>query len=282
MKKKERDLPLYRAILWIILSTVFFSGLPALGFYLWEIKQEQRRSNPKYLLKTLIQNRPYEDALDLDTLQQILGLNLEKNINLIDLDLEELEAKLLTFPLIERAKVRKVFPSKLLVSYKLRYPVAFLADFEGAALDREGKMIPLDPYYTPKNLPSVFLGLKEEAYQWGEAIPVDDLELIWELLSQFESAAMEPLALKSFNLSGAHEEQGGKREIIIEAEDKERATCWFLRLGVEHYPQGLTRFLALRHHLLTQTEAVELAAVQTVDLRLPQLAFLKPGIGLEL
>lgn len=270
----KKELPLYRAILWIMLSTVLFSGVPALLFFLWEKKQEERRLNPKYHLKSLVQVQPYEDSLDTLTLQKILGLSTERPITTIDLDLGGLEKRLLEFPLVERAKLKVISPSKLFIKYKLRTPIAFLADIQGAAVDKEGKILPLDPFYTPKRLPSVYVGLQKGQGCWGGALAPEDLELIWEVFTLFASEGMEELEMKSLNISGVHETSGGKRELVVIAEDLKKRIEWVLRLCPEAYTQGLSRFLTLRDRLLDQ----ELANEQVVDLRLDRLAFLKPGV----
>ena len=108
------------------------------------------------------------------------------------ISLKKMEELLLTCPLIRSGQIRLPSPSVIHVSYTMRTPIARIADIDNGAIDSEGVCFPLRPFFTPKNLPSLYLGLTpREIDNWGQRIQGERIELSFFSLISFLNSTIE-------------------------------------------------------------------------------------------
>jgi hypothetical protein len=166
----KKILPLKEALAWIVGSMLFVSGIShfCLKTYL------HIRGNPtKYahtLVRSIVQTGPQKEALKTEYLAEILGICADYPRCLSSYNLEQLRQKLLSSPLISQASVSAIKPNILYIDYTSRQPLAFLADFDNVAIDKQGYPFPFAPFFSPKILPLIYLGLAPFA------TPHEDLE----------------------------------------------------------------------------------------------------------
>lgn len=198
-------------------------------------------------------------------------------MNLYCFNLKEAERTLAKSPVIKEVKLDLWPPGTLHVEYSLRSPIAYLYDYQNAAIDEEGVIFPIAPFFTPKNLPEIYLG-KENISSWGTQLQGKSIELAMELLHFFSMPEQQKtLNVSRIDLSFAFSENSGQRQIILVLRDRsdnnrklggERT----LRLNASNYVREINNYLLLRECLLKKEQEM------IIDFRLPQLAFIKPQL----
>jgi hypothetical protein len=161
---------------------------------------------------------------------------------------------------IKDAKVKLIEPDTIYVDYTVRQPLAWLYDFENIALDEEGVPFPVSPFFTPKKLPEVYLGIRN--FYWNRPLKERSAQLaltILQLLSRLS------LNVKRLDVSKAYLPSLGRREVVLILD--EQGFTKTLRLTPKNFAQELGNYLELRGKLP--------AAAQIIDLRIPQLAFIE-------
>lgn len=291
MKKK---FTLSRALIWIFFSAIFVNAgffLCIKGYRYWKCTCTVDYKVP---IKAIIQTGPQKEALKTAYLSELLGLSVDHPILSADFDLKEAQASLLTSPVIKEAEVKFKEPSILYIDYTIRQPICFLHDFENVALDTEAVPFPITPFFSPKKLPEIYLGLKENLI-WKQPLTGEKIELAFELLKILEGPIVCDLFnVKRIDVSHAFEKSLGQREIVLLTGDellvtqKERDVRFvfprILRLSTKNYSQELSNYLKLREQLLEKEqmqldfpEGEEKRVVypqKVLDFRIPQLAFI--------
>jgi hypothetical protein len=281
-----------QALFCLIGSTALTLILSLTGYYFWSQYRKERLHAEKYKITTIIQTGSEKEALKSVYLAEILGLSMDQPTQLYALDLAEAQKKLLASPLISSAKLKKMSPNTLYIDYEIRKPVAWLADFKNTAIDAEGFSFPVDPFFSPKNLPEIYLGLSQFS-SWHIEGP--RLELALEILKFLETAPWkEGLRIKRIDVSNAFAASLGLREVVLLTEEElvlrqenQEAICVFpkiLRLAPKDYVQQLGNFFSLRRAMmedyqrqLASTKLEGRFAPRIIDLRIPQLAFVEKG-----
>lgn len=303
----SRDkLPLGRALLWIFLSVMIVSGSAAFGWFYYQYLLSQRSTNDDYLITTIVQTGPVKEALQTVYLAELLNLSADQPTNLFQLDVKQAEKQLLASPVIKTAKVRRVPPHTLYIDYTVRQPIAMLYDYMNAAIDEEGYVFPIHPFFSPKRLPEVYLGASPNgggskagssvAGQWNVPIRGAEMQLALSLFTMLH----DPMYRDSFRLlridvANAYADSYGKREIVLIIEDQmnksangQMITLLFpriLRLSPERYREELKNYLKLRDILADKAlkknqdnepgQSIVKKPGLIIDLRVPKLAFLK-------
>jgi hypothetical protein len=176
----------------------------------------------------------------------------------------------------------------LFIDYTAREPLAWLFDYENTAIDEEGYLFPVSPFFTPKNLPEIYLGCAPFS-NWHIAPSDKKLHLAFKLLTLLSAPAYKDLfKVRRIDVSHAFASSYGSREIVLILEDElyknEQVLSLprLLRLSTKNYTQDLGNYLKLREKLLEKEEAemqkgpLHAHLGETiVDLRLPELAFIK-------
>ncbi|MDF2548970.1 MAG: ftsQ [Chlamydiales bacterium] len=274
-------MPLGQSLLFIFLSTLLISGSAHLAWSYYLYLQKERSQDSKYAVQYIVQDCRRGEALNTLYLAELLQLSQDEPTNLYALKAESAVRKLLKSPLIKQAKVRKIYPNALYIEYAARSPIAFLGDLENTALDEEGFIFPLIPFFSPKRLPQIFLGLKTVP-------PLDNsisvrgpaLNLAYDLLHELSLIGIAPFKIKVIDVSKAFADELAAQEVVIcfdEALENRETAQHFMRLSPNSYLQQLAHFKALREKLLQGKTAQGIAPGQPllIDLRFKQTAFLK-------
>ncbi len=304
-------MPVSRALAWILVSTILISGSCTVAWVSYSHVRMIRTINPTYNIVSIVQTGPEREALKTVYLAQLMGLSVDCPTNLYNFRAEQAEKQLLSSPVITNARVKKNYPGTIYIDYTARYPVASLYDYANTALDDDGCIFPIKPFFTPKKLPEIYFGLppfglkvskegsdaaNEPGGEWNVPLKGKKLQLALSLLRLFSS----PMYRDSFHVtridvSSAYLESCGGRQVILTVEDRVFRMCEgksvlyvyprVLRLTTRHYLRELGNYLRLRGHLLVREEKISsppaegkdvvLAAPMTIDFRVPQVAFIK-------
>ena len=276
-----------RRLLIGFLGAVFLS-LTAWLFYYWHsylIRGE------KYTLKMIVQTGEKE-TLKTMYLAELLGLSQDRPISYFDFSERKAASKLLENPLIKRAKIKKIKPSFVYVDYALREPIALLHDYPNIALDKEGYIFPLFPFFSPKNLPEIYLDLPELAEKkdfFKDQLNSKHLTLAFDLLKILKSFKLK---VKRIDTAQAFSKSFGKREIVLMIEEEINKTNHnrqvvfvfprILRLSPNDYAKQLANYFELRKKMekdyQKQLKVGNQASVyfkpKVIDLRISKLAFI--------
>ncbi|PIS03368.1 MAG: hypothetical protein COT85_00795 [Chlamydiae bacterium CG10_big_fil_rev_8_21_14_0_10_42_34] len=281
-----------QALFCLVGSTCLTLSVSMGGYWLWSKHQDKRLNSDEYKILSIVQTGPEKEALKSVYLAEILGLSADNPTPLYAFDMKKALAKLQASPLIANAKIKRVAPSTLYIDYEVRKPVAWAADFQNMAIDREGFLFPVTPFFSPKHLPEVYLGLPDFS---GWQVKGAKFDLALEILQFLEAAPWkEGLRIKRIDVSNAFAGSLGQREVVLFTEEEmcfrkseREIICTFpkiLRIAPKDYPQQLGNFFALRRTMMEdyrkQLSAINEGgrfAPRIIDLRLPQLAFVEKG-----
>jgi cell division septal protein FtsQ len=203
---------------------------------------------------------PSEKLLKRRILRSSCKFLLTGPVTVASFDLASAQKRLLSCPLIKDAKVKLSAPDTVYVDYTVRQPVALLYDFENIALDEEGYPFPVSPFFTPKRLPEVYLGIRN--FYWGRPLKEKKAELGLTILQLLNRLSLQ---VKRLDVSKAFEPSLGRREVVLILD--EQGFTKALRLTPKDFAQELGNYLELRPKLP--------AIPQIIDLRIPQLAFIE-------
>lgn len=288
----SKEWTMKQALFCLIGSTCLTLTLSLTGYSIWKKQRTEKLQSPAYRITSIIQTGPEKEALKTTYLAELLGLSADKPTQLYALNPKKAAQTLLSSPLIASAKVKRLPPSTLYIDYEVRKPIARLADFQNTAIDKEGYFFPIAPFFSPKRLPSLYLGLSPDT---ESPIESPALKLALDLLHFLETAPWkEGLLIERIDVSNAFAPSLGQREIVLFTEEefsvrKENGeiVCVFpkiLRLAPKDYAQQLNNFFALRRTMMEDYKK-QIATLQEggrfapriIDLRLPQLAFVERG-----
>lgn len=227
-----------------LLGLIFlFSGLPFAGWQLYEYLLSQRIADPRYHVRYITQKK---NELPVMLLAELLGLSREKPIPIDLVSAKRAEKCLETNFLITKAVVEKLEPDTLRVDVSLRQPIARVGDIEDAAVDRAGILFPLNPFYPPKRLCTLYLGLDTETCCWGARLAGERFEKALAVYDFLSKRAIEcGLWAERIDTARAFETSLGRSEIVVHFEEhshkdlgKSRALLihrWIVRLPTDGY-----------------------------------------------
>lgn len=296
--KSNSTLPLRTALLWILLSTLLISGSASIGVVYYRHVKNQRLKQPQYNIVAIVQTTPDKERLKTIFLAELLNLSVDQPTNLFRFNSKEAQKKLLSSSLITSARVKKILPGTVYVDYTLRKPVATLLDYSNTVIDHEAVAFPFKPFFTPKILPEIYLGMNDPvSHIWGRTIQGIKCRLALYLLDLItENFDIKNSSLIRIDVSKALADSEGQKQIVVIIEDHVKMTSksgatikvivpQILRLSVDHYRQELANFLAI--HSVLQERNFNLPAESYekdvrvepfwIDLRLPELAYIKNG-----
>ena len=221
---KENELKRSTAILWIVLATIVISGFSYGGYFSFRRWDKKRVQDDAYKILSIIQTGPQKEALKSTYLAELMDLSIDRPTNLYLFDTALAEKKLLTSPLIQKAKVKKYKPGSIYVDYSIRQPIAWLYDYENTVIDQEGRIFPVYPFLSPKTLPEIYLGIHEDLplqNDWQNALVGKYVELALKTLSLLSDPRLRDFFdVVRIDVSNAYAESYGKREIVLLTEDK--------------------------------------------------------------
>ncbi len=280
--------------------TLFFGG-----YALFQKVQKDRFQDSTYLIQAIIQTGPEKEALKSAYLAELLDVSFDRPTNLFALDLKKAEQKLLSSPLIAKAHLQRMPPHTLYIDYEVRKPIARLRDYENIGVDREGFLFPLSPFFSPKELPEIYLGLPPFGHPedsqgrqgglWQTPIHNRYFDLALQILHFLEGSSWRMgLKIKRIDVSNAYVSSLGQREVVLLTEEElivdqgdRKVHCVFpkiLRLSTKEYISQMKSFFLLQKNMLEDyRKQISLSEVPSsgvfspriVDLRIPHLAFVE-------
>ena len=246
-----KRLPLVHALAWIVGSLLF---IPGSIYTLWKPQHKI-----DYLCR-VVQTGPQKEALKTSYLAEIIHLSADKPMIAQRFDPLLAKRNLRSSPVIKNALVKVIKPDTVFIDYTVRQPIAWLYDFDNVALDDEGVPFPIIPFFSPKKLPEVVLGLKN--LNWSLPLKGEKVDLALTLLKMMLEKSLSVLRL---DVTAAFAPSLGLREVVVVIE--ENGSPKFLRLSPKNFAQELGNYLELRKTLPPEP--------QVIDLRIPQLAFIE-------
>ncbi len=288
----SKHLSYVRALSWIVGSALVFSFL---GHKVIEYAfVKKKKESKKQIISYIIQTGPQKEVLISDYLTQLLGLSLDKPTLFSFFNPEEAKVVLMKSPLLSEVIVKKIKPNMVYIDYTVRKPLVWALDFFNAALDREGVVIPMHPFFSPKKMPEIYFGekgLKESGeVALGSNVKGHYVDLAFSVLELLLDKGKDLFFVKRIDVSEALAPSLGRREIIVIIENElyqkpqeaPLVSSHFLRLTPKQYSQEISNYLKLREHLLEsekQEEGLSPTKSKIIDLRLPQLAFIDASPG---
>jgi len=218
--------------LWVGLSICIVS----LPVYLYLFVQKEK--TPIYLT-TLIQKTHGLDSVSARFFSDYLGLYpYGMPLKIKRLDAKKIEKKLRDFPIFQDVDVEFTPQGELLVTYDLRKPLFYLRDYNNCALDFEGRVLPLVPFYSPKKLPHIYLGLQR--LLWNQS---HDIELASSIIRYFNHDRLQLFELKLIDLSKLKALVPSHREVILTLSIS--GHLHYLRINPGHWHRALNRYIRL-------------------------------------
>lgn len=243
-----------QALSWIIGSMLIIPGAVTKGMRMfWTSPQKI-----DYLCR-VVQTGPQKEALKTPYLAEMIALSADRPVLAKHFDPQIAQQRLKLSPVIKKARVKVIKPDTVYIDYTVRQPCAWLYDFENIALDEEGVPFPIIPFFTPKKLPEIILGI--QTFAWNKPLKDEKADLALELLKLMASQSLNVLRI---DVTASSKPSLGQREVVVLVE--ESGFSKFLRLTPKNFTQELGNYLELRKTLPPET--------QIIDLRIPQLAFI--------
>lgn len=230
-------------------------SLLCIGAFYYTLSYFEQRKPVRTPIKVIAQTGPIKEGLKTDFLAELLDLSVDHPKCL---STEEVEEVLEKSPLIKNVSASFLNSETLYVDYTLRNPVFVLIDLENVALDLEGHLFPLNPYFTPKKLPELYLGLKE-IIPFEKPLQGKEMALATDLYDLLKDG------IDRIDLSHINESSLGKREIVVVLK-LPNDTRHILRLSTKSYKEELLDYQSLKSTI----EAGDFI----VDLRVPELAYI--------
>jgi hypothetical protein len=298
----KRQIPLKKAILSILYSMITVTSIASIALFIYLYILKQRENDPSYNIEIIIQTGPKKEALSSAYLAELMHLAGDEKTNLYKFRTSRAEKQLLTSPLIKKAKVKKIFPDTVFVDYTARLPMALLYDYPNTAVDEEGFIFPISPFFTPKKLPEVYLGLMPFGYtedefgakggNWNESIKGSEANLAFNIINLFSEH--KDIELLRVDVSNAFSDSWGRREVVLVINDVDYAsiddrlvTLFFpriLRLGTQNYAEDIKKYCLFKDVLKDEAKKkIDLKNAGNIvkfpgliiDLRIQDLAYVR-------
>lgn len=286
------EIPLKKAILMILASTFLVSGSSAICLLAYKYIQWNKVNDSKYDILAIVQATNVKEPLNTSYLAELLNLSKDQPTNIYRFNKDIGTKMLLKSPLIKKAEVKKIYPGTLYVHYIPREPIAFLVDYPNVAIDHESFIFPFKPFFTPKILPEIYLGLEYESHTnlLGTKIKSERIKLALSILNFLKQKVLsDDLVLKRIDVKDAFASSFGQKQIVLVLEDRIEKTkngkshfyrpIRVLRLSTHRYLEELNDYLSLRKYIIQKESKEYLSSnkYKIIDLRIPQLAFIKEG-----
>lgn len=256
----SQKLPLVRALFWIVGVTFICTSI---SHRIIRNHIKIPSQNKKKTISYIVQTGPQKEALPSDYFAELLDLSVDKPILFSKFSEHLATESLKKSPLILNAFVRKISPNIVYIDYEMRKPVAQIADFINTGIDKEGRIFPLAPFFSPKYLPELYLGL-ETIPSKQDPISDEKLRIAFSILGLLAEYERDQFLIKKIDLSKIYAPSLGEREIVLILDNE--ITRHFLRLSPKNYAKQLSDYLQLRKNLVQNN--------QTIDLRIPNLGYI--------
>lgn len=129
--------------------------------------------------------------------------------------IREYEARLASSPMIKWASLKKR-GSNVAFHYELRKPLFELVDYENIAIDQEGVLFPLYPFYHAANRVKLVLGCKEDKARLGVATNQPRFALAVHIYELLEQTLPSNVRIQLIDTSLSDAMSLGQRKVIVE------------------------------------------------------------------
>jgi cell division septal protein FtsQ len=298
----RKYLPLKKAFLSIFYSIIIVLAIGSVTLFMYLKVLENRKVDASYNIDVIVQTGPKKEALSSAYLAELMNLAGDEKTNLYKFNTAKARKALIASPLIKKASVKKIFPNTVFVDYTARLPMALLYDYPNTAIDDEGYVFPISPFFTPKKLPEIYLGLmpfgfKDDEFgakgaSWNEPVKGDEVRLAYSIIALFNM--ITDVELLRVDVSNAFSDSWGRREVVLVINDRELymqddklVTLVFpriLRLSTQNYEEDLKKYSLIKDTLkVSSIEKVDLKNAKNivklpgliVDLRIQDLAYVR-------
>lgn len=246
----------------IVIVICLFFGARLLYFYI----QRERALDEKYKIVAIVQKSHSRDVVATPYLAELMQLSSDQPVNLYSFDPQKAARTLQSLQIFKKVKIQALQPGIVCIDYTLRSPVAMIADFENRAIDGSGKyLFPMEPFFTPKNIPEIYLGSFE---QKRIDFAFEVMKFVKKSFDQEKGSSS--FFLKRIDVSPAFA-KSANREIILFVQEGSDKEC-YVRLNSTTYQDDFSRFFQL---LPTLKQVNQEADLYIVDLRIDRLALVK-------
>jgi hypothetical protein len=252
-----KRLSLVQSLFWIIGSTLLITGGTYKGIKVY--RSFHQLPAQSYLCR-IVQTGPQREALKTTYLAELMQISADRPITADLFDVALAQKRLLSSPVIKEAHIKLIKPDTVHVDYTVRQPLAWFYDFENIAFDEEGYPFPVFPFFTPKTLPEVYLGVRN--FYWNRPLKDRNAQLALTLLQLLSRLNLN---VRRLDVSKAFHPSLGRREVVLIL--NEQGFTKALRLTPKNFAQEMGNYLELRTRLPP--------AAQIIDLRIPHLAFIE-------
>lgn len=213
----------------VILGVTFLINAPLWGgWLLYKKLQQKKRQDPAYVVTAIESETEGDEILRPEIIAEWLNLSSEKKVNLYAINPKKAAAWLRKQMIVKSVSVTRKPPSTLVVHSEIRKPVAFVGERSNIAIDKEGNVFPFHPFYTPKKLPKLYIGKKEN-------FSVAQRVLEWFL----EKGLLG--SVDTIDVRNAKAPSLGEREVVIAISGS------YARINPDALEKGLEKFLKLGH-----------------------------------
>ena len=233
------------------------TGFCALSYYIVIKTQESEFYEVHKISHSPIGSAP----LPTEYLAEVMGISINNSLIESRDGFALLEERLRLSSILESASLSFRKPDTLLVDYRVRQPVSYLAEYPGFAIDKEGYIFPVEGLITPKKIPQLLIGPSK--IDQHSIVSKEFLDPLIEALNYFGQASTN---VKSIDLTSMQASSYGRREIVVEYLIGEYHI--FARLPAKPLAVDFKRLDRLQKALMNESEATYL-----LDLRLPKIAF---------
>lgn len=284
----SKKLSLTHALMWILGSTLLITG--GTFFILKKVSnyREEHAFNNAHVIRKIIQTGPHRDHLKTAILAEVLELSCDDPKLTKSFRVKDAEKKLLkNLPMVRSAKLNIVKPDILYIDYMMRVPIAMLYDFENIAIDEEGYLFPFSPFYSPKSIPEIYLGMKDDEAIFNKPLKEEALFLAIKVLKSLKKIALnQNFYIKRIDVSHAFERSLGKKEIVLQLYSKNHTLylspkssfLYTLRLDPSNYAKNLGDYLMLHKELVALEKLYDYKVKEderVIDLRLDNTAYIE-------
>lgn len=235
-----------------MMTTIGITGGALLSILYYSHIFESQKNDPAFYLKYLDQ----KGGLPSYYVEEVLGLCVDEMVNIHDFSVSKAKKRLEESPLIASVEVKKQMPDSCHVVYRLFEPVAMVTDWENAAVDQNGRLIPFLPFYDHVGLPQITIGEVAQP-EWGKKLRLSRVHTALKILRKIPLQDLVRLDVSRVDMPSF-----GQREVIVTMQDA------ILRLNPDHWEDGWNNFLKMQ-------EVIDDQSLRVVDLRIPQIAIIR-------
>jgi hypothetical protein len=216
-----------------ILASLCVISLPS---YLFLFGKKETKA---IALKTLVQKTSFSSPISPRFFSDYLHLCPKgKSLEISKLDEKKIEKKLREFPIFQKVQAHISSRGELEVAYDLKKPHFLLLDFSNLAIDPNGYVFPLKPFFSPKKLTQVYLGISQ--VDWNHK---NNVESALKIQSLLDENLQELVDIETIDLSGLKVQATSLKHIVVTISYKN--TKHYLRLSQEGLEKGVLCYISL-------------------------------------